>query len=605
MLNRLKYCIMPLLPTAEKKITLTSTQLEWHALQPDTERFAHLFPQTLCNEKTCFSMLQPRLYDGLNLLLQTPARFPLLLVKNAESTEALQLLQKVLASLDDSPSATLYGGHYQTESDEISWRAAQSIGDNFASQGGIFAADWVESEQLFGCVRIHQSKLTLCPGLVHRANGGVLLLSLRTLLAQPLLWVRLKEIVVSQRFTWYSPDETRPLPLTIPAMPLKLRLVLTGDRDALAEFQEIEPELASAALYSEFEDQLRLDDEDDVSHWLNWTQWIADCLNCPPPAADFWPVLMHEAARYTGDQESLPLDPSWLSQQLLESQLLSDRATLSGENLQQALANRIWRESFLSERVLDDILTEQVRIETAGERIGQINALSVIEFPGHPRAFGEPSRISCVVHPGDGELTDVERKAELGGNIHAKGMMIMQSWLISELELDHPLPFSASVVFEQSYNEVDGDSASLAELCVLVSALASQPVFQHIAVTGSVDQFGQVQPVGGLNEKIEGFFAVCDHRGLSGNQGVILPLANVRHLALSAEVIDAVRNNQFHLWAVSSVEEALPLLTGVEWSKENQPCLLHSIQERITQLNQQEARHRPWPLRWLNWFLPG
>lgn len=153
--------------------------------------------------------------------------------------------------------------------------------------------------------------------------------------------------------------------------------------------------------------------------------------------------------------------------------------------------------------------------------IGQINALSVMEFPGHPRAFGEPSRISCVVHVGDGEFTDVERKAELGGNIHAKGMMIMQAWLIAELELEQQLPFSASIVFEQSYSEVDGDSASLAELCALISALASQPINQQLAVTGSVDQFGRVQPVGGLNEKIEGFFQVCHQRTLSGTQGLL------------------------------------------------------------------------------------
>jgi Lon-like ATP-dependent protease len=226
----------------------------------------------------------------------------------------------------------------------------------------------------------------------------------------------------------------------------------------------------------------------------------------------------------------------------------------------------------------------------------------VIEFPGHPRPWGEPSRITCVVHPGDGEFTDVERKAELGGNIHAKGMMIMQAYLIAELELDQQLPFSASVVFEQSYSEVDGDSASLAELCALISALANQPVNQQIAVTGSVDQFGNVQPVGGLNEKIEGFFEICCQRSLTGQQGVIIPACNVRHLSLSPAVIEAVEQGQFSIWAIEQADEALSLLTGVEWRKDEGTCLLRTIQDRITQLNQQEAQHRPWPLRWLNWF---
>ncbi len=169
----------------------------------------------------------------------------------------------------------------------------------------------------------------------------------------------------------------------------------------------------------------------------------------------------------------------------------------------------------------DEILQEQILIETEGECVGQINALSVIEFPGHPRAFGEPSRISCVVHIGDGEFIDVERKAELGGNIHAKGMMIMQAFLMSELELEQQLPFTASLTFEQSYSEVDGDSASMAELCALISAPANVPINQSIAITGSVDQFGRVQPVGGLNE-IEGFFTICQQRGLTGKQGVII-----------------------------------------------------------------------------------
>jgi Lon-like ATP-dependent protease len=266
-------------------------------------------------------------------------------------------------------------------------------------------------------------------------------------------------------------------------------------------------------------------------------------------------------------------------------------------------AQREWREGFLAERMQDEILLEQILIETEGEQIGQINALSVIEFPGHPRAFGEPSRISCVVHVGDGEFNDVERKAELGGNIHAKGMMIMQAFLMAELELEQQLPFSASLTFEQSYSEVDGDSASMAELCALMSALAGVPINQSLAITGSVDQFGRSQPVGGLNEKIEGFFAICHQRELTGKQGVIIPSANVRHLSLHQELLDAVQAQQFFIWAVDDVRDALPLLTGLPWEAEGQNNLKQLIQERIAQATQQDARHRfPWPLRWLNWF---
>lgn len=265
----------------------------------------------------------------------------------------------------------------------------------------------------------------------------------------------------------------------------------------------MEPELAEQAIYSEFEDHLQIVDAEAMTLWCQWVTRIALRDNLPPPAPDAWPVLIREAVRYTGEQDTLPLCPLWIARQFKEAAPLCEGETCSGDVLSLMLARREWREGFLPERMQDEILQEQILIETEGERVGQINALSVIEFPGHPRAFGEPSRISCVVHIGDGEFNDIERKAELGGNIHAKGMMIMQAFLMSELQLEQQIPFSASLTFEQSYSEVDGDSASMAELCALISALANVPVNQNIAITGSVDQFGRAQPVGGLNEKLK------------------------------------------------------------------------------------------------------
>lgn len=581
---------------------MTNNRLEWRALQPDTSSVQPLFSQLPEDDSSCFAAIQSRLFNGLNLLLQTPAKLPLMLVKMAEDVEYQTLLQKVLSGIAATDETELYGGHYLIDGMSISWRPAESEQDNFASVGGIQHADWIEAEQLFGCLRQYNNTLTLQPGLVHQANGGTLILSLRTLLAQPLLWLRLRKILTTQQFDWYSPDESRPLPVTVPSMPLQFRLVLTGERDALADFQEMEPELASKALYSEFEENIQIVDNEAFGLWIKWIRTLANSENIKAIADDFWPVLIREAVRYTGDQDTLPLCPAWITHQLQDAAMYSPDENLGGEHLQSALETREWREGFLAERVRDEILLDQILIETEGEMVGQINALSVIEFPGHPRAFGEPSRISCVVHVGDGEFTDVERKAELGGNIHAKGMMIMQAWLISELELEQQLPFSASLVFEQSYSEVDGDSASLAELCALISALSGQSVNQQIAVTGSVDQFGRVQPVGGLNEKIEGFFHICNQRNLTGNQGVIIPTANVRHLSLQQEVVDAVREGKFTIWAVSNVDEALPLLTGAEWEKENAPCLRRTIQERIAQINQHDGRQRPWLLRWFNWF---
>lgn len=581
---------------------MTTTKLEWNDLVPDTDSYQDVFESSALASETDFSLAdtQPRLHYALEQLLYPRATSRFLLTKAPEEAEYLTLIGETLASLLPA-THTPAGGQYDITGSIVRFEPSTDPESNFVGKQPVVIADWVEAEQLFGCLRQFNQEITLQPGLVHQVNGGVLLISLRALLAQPLLWMRLKTMVTQRRFDWVSFDESRPLPVSVPSMPLDLKVVLVGERDSLAEFQEMEPELAAQAIYSEYEETLQVTDSDTLRVWRQWVEQTASAAQLPTPAADAWATLIREAVRYTGDQETLPLCPLWLSRQLREVAALTADDTFDNDALTSMLAQREWREGFLAERMQDEILLEQILIETEGERMGQVNALSVIEFPGHPRAFGEPSRISCVVHIGDGEFNDIERKAELGGNIHAKGMMIMQAFLISELDLEQQIPFSASLTFEQSYSEVDGDSASMAELCALISALAEVPVNQRIAITGSVDQFGRCQPVGGLNEKIEGFFAICQQRELTGEQGVIIPSANVRHLCLRQELLDAIEAKQFSIWAVDDVTDALPLLMGLAWDAEGQTNLKQIILERIAQATQQEARHRfPWPLRWLN-----
>ncbi|MBU0249948.1 Lon protease family protein [Enterobacter hormaechei] len=583
---------------------MTITKLAWRDLVPDTESYQELFAQPDLTKEHEFilSDTQPRLHYALEQMSSLWATSPFMLLKAPEEAEYLTLLGDAMRQLQPKTNA-VFGGQYHIAGRDVTYEPATQADGQFAAKGEVIPANWVEAEQLFGCLRQFNGDVSLQPGLVHRANGGVLLISLRTLLAQPLLWMRLKTVVTQQRFDWVGYDDSRPLPVSIPSMPLSLTVVLTGDRESLADFQEMEPELAEQAVYSEFEDNIQIADADDMAQWCQWVMAVAERFALPSPAEDAWPGLIREAVRYTGDQETLPLCPLWIGKQLREVGVISGNGPFTGEQLSQMLAQREWREGYLADRMQDEILLEQILVETEGERIGQINALSVIEFPGHPRAFGEPSRISCVVHIGDGEFTDIERKAELGGNIHAKGMMIMQAFLMSELQLEQQIPFSASLTFEQSYSEVDGDSASMAELCAVISALADVPINQNIAITGSVDQFGRAQPVGGLNEKIEGFFAICQQRGLNGKQGVIIPAPNARHLSLSQAILDAVEQEQFTVWAIEGVEDALPLLTNLVWDGEGQTTLMQTIQERIAQATQQDARHRyPWPLRWLSWF---
>lgn len=581
---------------------MTTTKLEWNDLVPDADSYQDVFESSALASETDFSLAdtQPRLHYALEQLLYPRATSRFLLTKAPEEAEYLTLIGETLASLLPA-THTPAGGQYDITGSIVRFEPTTDPESNFVGKQPVVIADWVEAEQLFGCLRQFNQEITLQPGLVHQANGGVLLISLRALLAQPLLWMRLKTMVTQRRFDWVSFDESRPLPVSVPSMPLDLKVVLVGERDSLAEFQEMEPELAAQAIYSEYEETLQVTDSDTLRVWRQWVEQTASAAQLPTPAADAWATLIREAVRYTGDQETLPLCPLWLLRQLREVAALTADDTFDNDALTTMLAQREWREGFLAERMQDEILLEQILIETEGERIGQVNALSVIEFPGHPRAFGEPSRISCVVHIGDGEFNDIERKAELGGNIHAKGMMIMQAFLMSELDLEQQIPFSASLTFEQSYSEVDGDSASMAELCALISALAEVPVNQRLAITGSVDQFGRCQPVGGLNEKIEGFFAICQQRELTGEQGVIIPSANVRHLCLRQELLDAIEAKQFSIWAVDDVTDALPLLMGLAWDAEGQTNLKQIILERIAQATQQEARHRfLWPLRWLN-----
>lgn len=601
MLNRGDYCIISLFLNQTNAIILTSSQLTWQNLQPDSSQYLSVFSRIADEETDSLASVQPRLLNALAHLYHQSQGFPLLLVRSQENSDYLSLIAQAAQRFAGS-STTLFGGDYHIIADNVTLQPPTDPQRPFTRQGEIHFAEWFEMEQLFGSVRLHKDRIQLEPGLIHRANGGTLVLALRSFLAQPLLWLRLKKCVEQGYVDWISPDERRPLPVSVPPLPLKLQLVLCGDREALAEFQALDPETHEMAIYTEFEENIQVLDEDDMLAWCRWSADLAQQAGLPLPEADFWPELIKEGVRYSGDQETLPLCPRWLLRQMRESALMGE--DLNAEALRDALDARLWRENYLNERMRDEILLKQILIETEGEVVGQINGLSVIEYPGHPRAWGDPSRITCVVHPGDGEFMDVERKAELGGNIHAKGMMIMQAYLIAELELEQQLPFSASLVFEQSYSEVDGDSASLAELCALISALANQPVNQQIAVTGSVDQFGNVQPVGGLNEKIEGFFDICHQRELTGQQGVIIPACNVRHLCLNQDVVTAVEQGRFHIWAIDRADEALPLLTGKIWRTEDGEgeSLLLTIQDRISQLNQPDTPHRPWPLRWLNWF---
>ncbi len=234
---------------------------------------------------------------------------------------------------------------------------------------------------------------------------------------------------------------------------------------------------------------------------------------------------------------------------------------VSVAHVQQAIDAQIYRSDRLPARMREEVLRKTVLIDTEGTKVGQINGLSVLSLGTF--SFGQASRISATVHMGKDEVVDIEREVELSGPIHSKGVLILSGFLRGRYAQEHPLSLGASLVFEQSYGGVDGDSASSAELYALLSAIARVPITQSFAVTGSVNQSGEVQAIGGVNEKIEGFFDLCKARGLTGDQGVLIPEANVKHLMLRQDVVEAVAAGQFAVYPITTIDEGIEVLTGL------------------------------------------
>ncbi|OOF83201.1 peptidase [Rodentibacter ratti] len=543
--------------------------LNWESLQPQLD-YTEQSTQPLD-----FWALQPNAKNALSLFSRNPDRSLIVLKADDQSDYAALLMPLVRKMLPQVRS--IFGVNYIVEQgDSFSFprivvEPAKSLEDNFAAAGEVLSALYCDQFQLFGSVKLHPSSqdIQLHPGFVHRANGGVLILSASTLLAQFDLWQRLKHILQTKRFDWYSAHPFKTLSCEIPSYPLDVKVVVLGNRTELATLGELEENLYNFADYAEIESYLSVTDIDEQKNWVGYVQGVAEENQL---ALDFSALnkLYQFLVRESENRFLINASPAILKNILLNTATLAQKTSLSAVDFEAFFQQQRLQHGFLKEQTYADILNEQVYVETAGEIVGQINGLSVIEYPGTPVVFGEPSRISCVVQFGEGEVVDVERKNELAGNLHGKGMMIAQACLSNILELPSQLPFSASLVFEQSYGEIDGDSASLAIFCVLVSALAELPLPQHIAVTGSIDQFGLVHAVGGVNDKIEGFFTICQRRGLTGKQGVIIPATTIQQLSLSDEVVNAVKNGEFFIFPVEDIYQTCELIFQRDLLEENQ-----------------------------------
>ena len=416
------------------------------------------------------------------------------------------------------------------------------------------------------------------PGSLHRANGGVLLMDAVKVLERPYVWDGLKRALRARKLNVSSLEREVTLSGTISLdpedIPLNVKIILFGDYQTYQLLQHYDPDFSELfRVTADFEDEMPRNDESEVQYALFISSIVNDSdemLHCDRKAIA---RIIEYSSRQAEDQNKLSLHSAEIANLLRESNYVakSSKATMIRANhVEQALQSQEKRVSRLKDHVMQTFANGTTLIDTEGGVTGQINGLSVVATTDYQ--FGAPNRITATTAFGEGEVFDIERKVKLGGSIHSKGVMILSAYLASIFGRTKTIPLTTNLTFEQSYGGVDGDSASMAELCAIVSAFSHFPLRQDVAITGSMNQFGEAQPIGGVNEKIEGFFEVCKIKGRLPSQGVIIPKSNVHNLMLRKEVIEAIEKGEFHIWAIGHVTQAIEILTGKPagtWSDES------------------------------------
>lgn len=410
--------------------------------------------------------------------------------------------------------------------------------------------------------------LLIKPGALHRANGGFLLIDVRKLLIAPFAWEALKRTLKAGEIRIEQPVEAMGLissqTLDPEPIPLDIKVILLGDRELYYLLSHHDPDFCRLfKVQADFDDAIPRSPENDLAYARLIASIVARHELLPVDAGGV-ARLIEEGARLADDREKMSIEIGRIGDLVREASYrakAAGRGVTTRADVARAIEEQIQRADRIRDRAQETIGRGIVLVDTEGGKAGQINGLSVLQLGNF--AFGRPSRITARVRFGAGRVTDIEREVKLGGPLHSKGIMILWGYLAGRYAQDVPLALAATIVFEQSYGGVDGDSASSAELYALISALADVPIRQGLAVTGSVNQRGEVQAIGGVNEKIEGFFDICKTRGLSGEQGVLVPRANVQHLMLREDVVAAVAEGRFAVWAVETIDEGIELLTGL------------------------------------------
>lgn len=440
---------------------------------------------------------------------------------------------------------------------------------------------------LFG--RITTDFTRIKSGSLLRANGGYLLLDLEDALTEPLVWKQLKRTLMSEQlltevyepFSLVATVGLKPEPI-----PIDVKLVVVGSPRLFYMLQYYDDDFRDLF-------KVRADFGADTPRTPDGQQAYARFATRMTRAEGILPLdasavveTIRFGARLAGHRHKLSAELGYLADLLREADHWARQAgakTIGAGHVRKALDERIYRSDRLAERVREMIAEGTLKVSVAGSKVGQINGLAVWALGDY--AFGRPSRVTASIGVGQEGIVNIEREADLAGSTYNKGVLILEGYLRNRYGAEHPLALSASLAFEQSYGGVDGDSASSTELYCLLSALADVPLRQDIAVTGSVNQHGEVQAIGGANEKIEGFFEICRQSGLTGSQGVCIPRSNIRHLELHPDVVEAVRQRQFHVWAIDSIDEGIELLTGMPAGDVATPDTFHyAVDQRLRKI---------------------
>ncbi|TEU00764.1 MAG: ATP-binding protein [Anaerolineales bacterium] len=425
----------------------------------------------------------------------------------------------------------------------------------------------IEHEIVMGATRTHFTMIRR--GALHRANGGYLILPARDLLLSPYAWeglkrslreetIRIESLSAYAGFMGAVSLDPQPIPLNVKVVLVgtpSLYYLLSAHDEDFAKLFKVRSEFASV-----------MDRTPDTEHeYALFVKAVIDDNQLLPFNSASVAKIVEFGSRLSGEQDKISARFGKVADLIRESAYWASKAekdVVDGEDVIQAIDEVVYRNNLLEERLGEMMREDTLLIDVVGEAVGQANALSVLDLGDY--AFGRPSRVTATVYPGRDGVVDIERESELGGRIHTKGVLIIGGFLGGRYGRTNPLNLSAALTFEQSYGDIEGDSASAAELFVLLSALAEIPLRQDLAISGSINQHGQVQAVGGINEKIEGFYKACELKGMTDTQGVIIPKANVQNLMLNDDVTRAVEEGKFHIYSIEVIDEGLSLLSGIE-----------------------------------------